>query len=111
MNKGNGDKEKALLEKEKAIEVIKSLLTNTCTTLNTKYLKSHSKVALFFKDHIFEIDGEEEKFIRYMSLKIPISSKEYKELLAMFMNEVQRRAQDTSLKKLDELQHLIGSRT
>lgn len=110
MNKENGDKEKALLEKEKAIEVIKSLLTNACTTLNTKYLKSHSKVALFFKDHIFEIDGEEEKFIRYMSLKIPITSKEYKELLALFMNEAQRRAQDTSLKKLDELQHLIGSR-
>jgi len=109
MNTDNGDKERTTLEKEKVIEVIKNLLANPCTTLNTKYLRSHSKVALFFKDHVFEIHGEAEKFISYMSLKIPVSAKEYKELLALFMNEVNKRAEDTSLKKLEELRNLMGS--
>jgi len=111
MSKEKADNERRLLEKEKAIEAIKNLISNPCATLNTKFLNSHSKVAVFFQDHIFEIHGEGEKFLKYMSLKVPISAKEHKELLALFMNEVQSRAEDSSLKKLDELRKLMKMRT
>jgi len=107
MSKEKGGNESVKLEKEMVLETIKNLMGNPCATLNTKFLNSHSKVALIFQDHIFEIHGDEEKFIKYLSLKISLTAKEHKELLALFMNEVQRRAEDTSMKKLEELRKIM----
>ena len=107
MSKEKGANESVKLEKEMVMETVKNLMGNPCATLNTKFLNSHSKVALIFQDHIFEIHGEAEKFIKYMALKISISANEHKELLALFMDQVQRRAEDTSVKKLNELRKLM----
>jgi hypothetical protein len=107
MSKEKGDNESGKIEKEMVLEAVQNLMSNPCATLNTKFLNSHSKVALMFQDHIFEIHGEAEKFIKYMALKVPISASEHKELLALFMDEVQKRAEDSSLKKLNELRKLM----
>jgi hypothetical protein len=108
MSKEKVDKESGKLEKTMVLEAVKNLIANPCATLNTKFLHSHSKVALMFQDHIFEIYGEDEKFVQYMALKVPVSASEHKELLALFLDEVQRRAEDTSLKKLNELRKLMS---
>jgi len=107
MSKEKGDNGSGKLEKEMVMEAVKNLMSNPCATLNTKFLNSHSKVAIIFQDHMFEIHGEDEKFIKYMALKVPISTSEHKDLLALFMDEVQKRAEDTSMKKLNELRNLM----
>lgn len=107
MSKEKSDNGSGKLEKEMVIEAVKNLMSNPCATLNTKFLNSHSKVAIIFQDHMFEIHGEDEKFIKYMALKVPISASEHKDLLALFMDEVQKRAEDTSMKKLNELRNLM----
>jgi hypothetical protein len=108
MTKEKGEQGKSF-EKEKVLTALKSLIHNTNATLNTKYLKSHSKVAIFYQDHIIELHGGEEKFVKYMSLKVPITPSEHKEILAQFLNEEKRRAEDSSLKKLDQLRKLVGN--
>ena len=107
MSKEKDDTGSGKLEKEMVLDAVKNLMANPCSTLNTKFLNSHSKVAIMFQDHMFEIHGEDEKFIKYMALKVPTSSSEHKELLSLFMAEVQRRAEDSSMKKLNELRSLI----
>jgi len=107
MSKEKDDPGSGKPEKEMVLEAVKNLMSNPCATLNTKFLNSHSKVAVIFQDHMFEIHGEDEKFIKYMALKVPISSAEHKELLSLFMDEVQKRAEDSSMKKLNELRNLI----
>jgi hypothetical protein len=107
MSKEKDDTKSGKHEKEMVLEALKNLMSNPSATLNTKFLNSHSKVALMFQDHIFEIHGEDEKFIKYMALKVPISSAEHKELLLLFMDEVHKRAEDSSMKKLNELRNLI----
>ena len=107
MSKEKEDNTNGKQEKEMVLEALKNLMNNPCATLNTKFLNSHSKVALMFQDHIFEIHGEDEKFIQYMALKVPISSAEHKELLSLFLDEENKRAEDSSIKKLNELRNLI----
>jgi len=102
----SGKNEKAPIDKVKAINVIKNLISKKDACLNTKYLKSHEKIAIFYNSHIIEINGGEEKFIKYMSFTIPLSSKEHKEILGLFVTEVKKRNEEISLKKLEDFRHL-----
>jgi hypothetical protein len=109
MSNKKSDKEKVLLEKEKAVALVKNLISHCNSILNIKYLKSHEKVAILYKDHVIELIGGEEKFIKYLEYKVPLSKKEYKEIYHSFMDEVKKRKEDFTLKRFDELEHLLGS--
>ena len=41
-----------------------------------------------------------------MSFTIPLSSKEHKEILGLFVSEVKKRNEEISLKKLEDFRHL-----
>jgi len=103
----SGKKEQVAIDKVKALNVVKNLIDKKNVCLNTKYLKSHEKVAIIYNEHIIEINGGDEKFIKYMAIKVPISSKEHKEILHLFLSEVKKRNEELSLKKLDEFRHLM----
>jgi len=109
MNKKSGKAKSLLEEKEKALQIIKNLIGNTTAVLSTKYLKSHEKVAILYKDHLVELYGGDEKYIKYMAFDIPLSTKEHKEVYRLFMDEVKKRNEDISSKKLDEFKHLFES--
>jgi hypothetical protein len=97
----------AELEKEKAIMITKILIDNEDSYLDTKYAKSHEKVAIKYKDHVVELIGGEEKTIKYLDLKVKLSKKEYKELYNQFMDVFKKRKSDYAQKKFDDLEHTI----
>ncbi|MDP4281302.1 MAG: hypothetical protein Q8867_04055 [Bacteroidota bacterium] len=101
--------EKPLLDKAQVLQNVKSLITNKSSKLNTKFLESFDKVAIFIKDHMVEIEGEPNKRIKYMSIDIPLSSSEHKEIMNCFMDEMKKRNEQDSMKKLNELRGLIKS--
>jgi len=103
------ERAKALQEKkEKAIQILESLVNNPKAILSTKYLKSHEKIAILYKEHVIEVHGGEEKYIKYMTINIPLTPKEHKKVYSLFMEEVKRRKEDITLKKFDEFEQLIN---
>jgi hypothetical protein len=94
MNKRKDSKEKGLIEKEKALLLVKHLISHCNSSLSIKYLHSHEKVAILYKDHVIELVGGEEKFIKYLEYKVPLSKKEYKEIYQLFMDEAKKRKED-----------------
>jgi len=104
------ERAKALQEKkEKAIQILESLVNNPKAVLSTKYLKSHEKFAILYRDHVIEVHGGEEKYIKYMTINIPLTPKEHKKISRLFLDEVKRRKEDITLKKFDEFEHLINN--
>jgi len=107
MAKKKTDSENTLVDKEKVINEVRNLITDKDVRLDTKFLHSHQKVALFYHDHVIELCGGENKHIKYMALNVPLTAKEHKEILASFMDEVKKRREETSLKKFNELKSLL----
>ena len=95
----------SIIEKEKALRIVKNLIANHDSKLDTKYLKSHEKIAIIYKCHCVEIFGGEEKYIKYAGYKIELSKKEFKEIQLMFMTEVEKRAHEKALKKINDLEN------
>ena len=96
-------KKQELIDKERIISIVKCLITHINSVLSTKYLHSHEKVAILYKDHVIEINGGEVKSVKYLDNVIPISKKEHKELHNMFMNESKKRKEEIASKKFDDL--------
>lgn len=96
------------IEKEKAIRILKALVKKEDSILSTKYLNSHKKVAVIYGKYIIEIFGDEEKYIKYLDAKVPLSKKEYKELYAFFDEELKSRKEALVAKKFSELENDIN---
>lgn len=96
-----------MIEKEKALRVAKSLIEFEGSILDTRYSESHHKVAIKFKEHIIEVCGDEEKFIKYLDEKIPISVSEYKQLYSLFCEELSKRKARTT-EKFNNLEKLLN---
>ncbi len=94
-------------DKEKVIARVKTLIRDEKVKLNTRFLHSHSKVALMVEGHIIEICGAEGRHIRYESFNISLTAREHKEIMDLFTAEVTRRKEKDSRKKLEELKVLI----
>ena len=95
----------AELEKEKAIIITRILIDNEESFLDTKYAKSHEKVAVMYKGHVVELVGGESKSIKYLDLKVSLSKKEYKELYIHFMEVAKKRQEENTLKKFNDLEN------
>jgi len=91
------------------IAKVKSLIADKTVKLNTKYLHSHSKVALMVEGHIIEICGSEGRQIRYETFNVPLTAKEHKEIMDAFLDEVKKRKEHDSIKKLEELKAIFRS--
>jgi hypothetical protein len=87
-----------MIEKEKALKVTQSLIELGCSTLDTKYLESHDKVAIKFKEHVIELVGGDHKYIKYLDEQIPLSNSEYKQVYNCFTTELKKRRAKTSEK-------------
>lgn len=87
-----------MIEKEKALQVTKSLIEYEGSILDTKYSDSHHKVAIKYKEHLIEINGGEGKYIKYLDERIPLSNNEYKEIYSVFCEELAKRKARTSEK-------------
>ena len=61
-----------MIDKEKAIKIVKLLINNENSELDTKYLKSHEKIAIIYKNQTIEILGGDLKSIKYLSNTIPL---------------------------------------
>ena len=94
-----------MLDKDKAIKIAATLIHHPQSILNTKYSKSHEKVAIIYKEHIIELLSGDEKFIKYCEVKLPLSKKEYKELYDLFSLEVKSRKEASDSKKFEELEN------
>lgn len=97
-----------MIDKEKALKVVKSLIEFECSTLDTKYSESHHKVAIKYKEHVIELIGDEHKFIKYIDEKIPLTNNEYKQVYACFCDELSKRRAKT-VEKFNNLEKLINA--
>jgi hypothetical protein len=95
-----------MIEKEKALQVAKSLIEFEGSFLDTKYSASHHKVAIIFKDHVIELIGDDLKFIKYLEEKIPLSTSEYKQIYSVFCEELAKRRARTT-EKFNNLERLL----
>ena len=94
------------LDKEKIFKIVDLLIGNPQSRLDTKFLKSHEKVAIIYKSHTVEIVGGEKKVLKYLTLTLPIKKKEYKQLLKRFLAESKSRKDkiaEEGIKRLEEL--------
>ena len=96
-----------MIEKEKAIRITKSLIELKGSVLDAKFSKSHEKIAIGYKEHIIELIGGGEKFIKYLEIKIPISNSEHKQIYKLFMAELNKRKGNASLDKFHLLEKTI----
>lgn len=92
-----------MIEKERAIKVINSLIGHPCSFLDTKYYESHHKFAIKYKEHVIEIIGDDHKFIKYYDEKIPINTSEYKSIYNLVAQELEKRKQRT-LQRFNDLE-------
>ncbi|HNW97338.1 MAG TPA: hypothetical protein PKK00_02870 [Bacteroidales bacterium] len=89
------------------MSVAKSLMQFEGSLLDTKYAESHHKVAIKYKEHLIEISGDDDnKYIKYVDEKIPISSSEYKQLYSSFCEELNKRKARTT-ERFNELEKLV----
>ncbi|NTW31545.1 MAG: hypothetical protein HGB12_02790 [Bacteroidetes bacterium] len=96
-----------MIEKDKAIRMTKNLIELKDSVLDAKFSKSHEKIAIGYKEHIIELVGGEEKYIKYLEIKIPVSKSEYKEIYNLFMDEFDKRKGDSALDKFHLLEKTI----
>jgi len=94
-----------MIEKEKALKVAQSLIALECSTLDTKYLDSHEKVAIKFREHVIELVGGDHKYIKYLDEQIPLSNNEYKQVFTCFTDELKKR----KAKTVEKFNNLIES--
>jgi hypothetical protein len=85
-----------MIEKEKALQVAKSLIEFEGSILDTKYAESHHKVAIKYKEHVIELIGDDLKFIKYLDEKIPLTTSEYKQIFSVFCEEQAKRKARTA---------------
>jgi hypothetical protein len=97
-----------MIEKDKALQVAKSLIEFEDSILDTKYSESHQKVAIKYKDHLIEIIGGDNRFIKYLNEKIPLSANEYKQIYSCFCEELTKRREKTA-EKFSDLEKLISA--
>lgn len=95
-----------MIEKEKALQVTKSLIEFEGSILDTKYSESHHKVAIKYKEHLIEINGSENKYIKYLDEKIPLSASEHKQIYSCFCEELAKRRARTT-EKFNNLAKMI----
>jgi len=95
-----------MIDKEKALKVAKSLIQFEGSVLDTKYSASHHKVAIKFREHVIELIGDDNKFIKYMDEVIPLSVNEYKQIYSVFCEELAKRKAHTE-EKFDGLEKLL----
>ena len=96
-----------MIEKEKAMQVAKNLIEFAGSTLDTKYSHSHDKVAIIYKEHTIELVGGEEKFLKYLDVKIPLSGTEYKLIHTCFNEEMKKRKANSSSAKFHDLEETL----
>jgi hypothetical protein len=96
-----------MIEQERALRITKSLIENKHAILDTKFSESHKKVAIFYKEHCIEIKGEDKKVIKYSGLEVPITKAQYKDIMSLFMEEINRRKHDAALEKFHHLEELV----
>ena len=101
-------KENPLFDKEKIIKIVKSLISHHNSVLSVKYLKSHEKVMILYKDNVIELNKGDEKFIKYLDFKVALSKKEYKELNDLFMDELKVRKEKVMLEKFEKLEQSLN---
>jgi hypothetical protein len=101
-------KEKPLFDKEKIFRIVNSLITHQSSVLSVKYLHSHEKVVILYKDNVIELNGGEEKFIKYLDFKVTLSKKEYNEMYNRFMDEVKIRKEKLMIEKFEKLEHSLN---
>lgn len=94
-------------DKEKIFRIVDLLIGNPQSKLDTKYLKSHEKVAIFYKDHIIEIIGGENISLRYLGLSLPLKKKEHKRIFKRFMAEFKKGAEETNLRNIKKFEELL----
>ena len=102
------EKAKPLFDKERVICIVKSLIMHRNSVLSVKNLKSHEKVMILYKDNVIELNGGEEKFIKYLDFNVPLSKREYKDLYKLFMDEVTRRKEKMMIEKFEKLEHSLN---
>jgi hypothetical protein len=95
-----------MIEKEKALQVTKSLIEFEGSILDTKYSDSHHKVAIKYKEHLIEINGGDTKYIKYLDEKIPLTPAEHKQIYSVFSEELTRRRARTT-EKFNDLAKMI----
>lgn len=95
-----------MIEKEKAMQVTKSLIEFEGSVLDTKYSESHHKVAIKYKEHLIEINGGETKYIKYLNERIALTNAEYKEIYAIFCEELAKRRERTT-EKFNDLAKML----
>jgi hypothetical protein len=95
-----------MIDKAKALQVAKSLIEYEGSILDTKYSASHHKVAIKFREHVIELVGDDNKFIKYMDEIIPLSATEYKQIFSVFCEELAKRKAHTQ-EKFDGLEKLL----
>jgi len=91
-------------KKERIIELIKKVINQPCSTLDTKFEHSHDKVSVVYKKHRVEIVGGEEKFIKFVDTKIILKKKEYKSIMDSFNNELKIRKDKKNADKFNDLE-------
>ncbi|MFA4852070.1 MAG: hypothetical protein WC868_05915 [Bacteroidales bacterium] len=96
-----------MIEKEKALRITKNLIEFKESVLDTKYLKSHEKVAVIHKEHVIELIGGENRSLKYLGLDIPLSKSEYKEVYDLFINEIKKRKVNSASEKFHELENFF----
>jgi hypothetical protein len=87
-----------MIEKEKVLKVAQNMIELGCSALDTKYLESHSKVAIKYKEHVIELVGGDHKYIKYLDEQIPLSNSEYKQVYTCFSEELKKRRAKTTEK-------------
>ncbi len=102
------EKAKPLFDKERVICIVKSLIMHRNSVLSVKYLKSHEKVMILYKDNVIELNGGEEKFIKYLDFNVPLSKREYKDIYKLFMDEVTKRKEKIMIEKFEKLEHSLN---
>lgn len=97
-----------MIEKGKALEVAKNLIKFSGSVLDTKYSHSHEKVAVIYREHTIQLVGGDEKFLKYLDVKIPLSGGEYKEVFTCFKEELDKRKANSSVEKFNELEQMLN---
>jgi len=98
-----------MIEKEKAVRILKALIENKRSVLSTRFYSSHKKVAVLYGNHTIEIIGEDNKCLKYSNAIVPLTKKEYKELYSLFIEEVKKRKEESDLKRFNQLENDVNS--
>ena len=108
---GLSKKERKLKEdRNKVTNLILKLISNKESKLDSKYFKTHGKLAIEYNDHHVELILEDhgEKFvIKYYKSKIILTKKQFNQITVAFNQEKKSRSGCT--KDFDTLDSLINN--